>query len=397
MNWKWIFGDGNNTIKTTNNPFYHTYSATGNYDVKLIAVSDKGCVSDTFKLTVTVVNKPTSTFTFSGKPCIDSLYIFTSSVAFGTGNPPIWYWSFDDGQTFSTTSTHIASHAYTTSAINLKVKHVVNYGAGCISDTTINTIPIINTNPVASFTYVGDTLCENKPIIFNAPANANVASWNWLLGTQVKTDTPPFVYSFGLSGSYPVSLTIKENSGCVSAPFSKTLIINPTPDIDAGLPKTILKGAFTTLDATVTNASAYNFLWTPSLSLSADNTLNPIASPTVTTLYFIKAMNKVNFCYNTDSVQITVVNKLNVPNAFSPNGDGVNDKWIIEGMEFYPDAVVSIFDRNGQVVYERKNYKANPWDGTINGKTVPVGVFPYIVQLSKEKGDYIAGVLTILK
>jgi len=49
------------------------------------------------------------------------------------------------------------------------------------------------------------------------------------------------------------------------------------------------------------------------------------------------------------------------------------------------------------VVYERKNYKANPWDGTINGKTVPVGVFPYIVQLSKEKGDYIAGVLTILK
>jgi gliding motility-associated-like protein len=70
-----------------------------------------------------------------------------------------------------------------------------------------------------------------------------------------------------------------------------------------------------------------------------------------------------------------------IPNTFTPNGDGVNDKWDIQNLSDYQNSMVSIFDRYGGEVFSSKGY-ANPWDGTIKGRPCPVGTYYYLINLN---------------
>jgi len=71
---------------------------------------------------------------------------------------------------------------------------------------------------------------------------------------------------------------------------------------------------------------------------------------------------------------------LRIPNAFTPNGDGINDTWIIDNIWMYPAAYIQVYNRWGQALYEAKGSE-EPWDGTYNGKPVPAGPYIYIVNL----------------
>jgi gliding motility-associated-like protein len=87
--------------------------------------------------------------------------------------------------------------------------------------------------------------------------------------------------------------------------------------------------------------------------------------------------------------------KILVPNAFSPNGDGVNDTWIITNLSAYPGASVDVFNRYGQPVFHSENYN-KPWDGTFNGSPLPMGTYYYIIDPKNNKKK-IAGSVTIFK
>lgn len=83
------------------------------------------------------------------------------------------------------------------------------------------------------------------------------------------------------------------------------------------------------------------------------------------------------------------------PNTFTPNGDGINDTWVIRGIENYPGASVQIFNRYGLKVFESQKYQS-PFDGTINGKPLPVGTYYYIINLT-ENCKPVSGSITILR
>ena len=83
-----------------------------------------------------------------------------------------------------------------------------------------------------------------------------------------------------------------------------------------------------------------------------------------------------------------------IPNTFTPNADGINDYWNIRGLETYPNATVNIFNRYGKNVFGSVGY-AKPFDGTTNGKQLPVGVYYYIIKL--KPGDVLSGYVTILR
>lgn len=82
-----------------------------------------------------------------------------------------------------------------------------------------------------------------------------------------------------------------------------------------------------------------------------------------------------------------------IPNTFSPNGDGINDVWTIGGLEGGGDAVVTVFDRNGQIVFQSRGYNP-PWDGLYKGQLVPVGAYYYHINTSW--GAHYKGALTVL-
>jgi len=87
--------------------------------------------------------------------------------------------------------------------------------------------------------------------------------------------------------------------------------------------------------------------------------------------------------------------KISVPNAFSPNGDGINDTWVITHLSAYPGATVQVFNRYGQLVFQSEN-NSKTWDGTYNGKPLPMATYYYIIDL-KNNQKKLAGSITIFK
>ncbi|HWK57253.1 MAG TPA: gliding motility-associated C-terminal domain-containing protein [Parapedobacter sp.] len=83
--------------------------------------------------------------------------------------------------------------------------------------------------------------------------------------------------------------------------------------------------------------------------------------------------------------------ELTIPNMFSPNGDGVGDVWEVSGLE-ERNAAVTIFDRNGQAVFQSRGYNT-PWDGSYNGRLVPVGTYYYLIIVGDE---HYRGPVTVL-
>jgi len=113
------------------------------------------------------------------------------------------------------------------------------------------------------------------------------------------------------------------------------------------------------------------------------------------TSYYISQLN--GSCESARAeVKVTVgLSALNIANTFTPNGDGINDLWIINGIANYPAAEVQVFTRNGQSVFDSKGY-ATPFDGTFEGKKLPEGVYYYIINLHSNC-SLLSGSLTIIR
>ena len=84
-----------------------------------------------------------------------------------------------------------------------------------------------------------------------------------------------------------------------------------------------------------------------------------------------------------------------VPNTFSPNGDGINDFWVIENLETYTNVTVTVFNRNGEKVFSSNGY-ASPWDGTYKGSQLATGTYYYLIDPKKGRNK-LSGSITILR
>jgi gliding motility-associated-like protein len=174
-----------------------------------------------------------------------------------------------------------------------------------------------------------------------------------------------------------------------------TITINPPPVLTMGPDLTIADGASTSLNVLVTG-NIVSYQWQPSTGLNNATIKDPVASPSSTTTYTLLVIDDNN-CEASGSMKITVSgrSKISVPNAFSPNGDGINDTWVITNLSIYPGATVDVFNRYGQSVFHSENSN-KAWDGTYNGKPLPVGTYYYIIDL-KNNEKKTAGSVTIFK
>ncbi|MBC8046549.1 MAG: choice-of-anchor L domain-containing protein [Fimbriimonadaceae bacterium] len=133
-----------------------------------------------------------------------------------------------------------------------------------------------------------------------------------------------------------------------------------------------------------------DFYWTPAESLNDPYALNPIATPGVTTTYIL-TVSSIAGCTTIDSVTVVVTDKplVLVPNAFSPNGDGINDLINFIARGDIATLHFSIYNRWGEMLYET-NTPVGGWDGKINGEEQPIGVYVYLVTLTDLVGrDYV--------
>jgi gliding motility-associated-like protein len=388
----WNFTDA--TTQNTANAI-KSFAAIGNYNVRYRIFTNNGCVGDTSK-NVTIGSPTNLTFQTLGKPCIDSFFTFTSSIQPNSINPPTWYWNFGDGTSSFISNSNIVTHAYTTIPTD-SIKHAVSFSVGCGTDTSKLKLPIIHSNPTASFTTKKDTLCTNKPILFTSNL-INVNKWMWNFGNGISNETPPFYHSYFTNNNFSITLKIVDNNGCGSNEASDFLLINPSPIVKAGSSKFIQKGESVLLNASVSPLSIfYEYIWNPNLNLNFSNILQPIASPTNNTLYSLTATNPITFCSSKDSVLVSIITKLFIPNSFTPNGDNNNDYWKMNALQQYPNAVVSIFNRYGELIYQTNNYFLNPWNGRFKGILQEMGTYAFKIQLFDTKQKDIVGTVNIIR
>jgi len=136
------------------------------------------------------------------------------------------------------------------------------------------------------------------------------------------------------------------------------------------------------------------YLWTPNIAINDPNVLRPSVSPATDQLYYLKVVT-AGGCIASDSVFVKVLKGPVIPNIFSPNGDGIHDKWEIAYLNTYPGCTVDIFNRYGQLIYHTIGYNT-PWDGTVNGKPVPTGTYYYIIN-PKNGREKMSGYVDVIR
>ncbi len=163
--------------------------------------------------------------------------------------------------------------------------------------------------------------------------------------------------------------------------------------VDAGPDQTVTSGTTVYLTG-ATNGTVYQ--WSPAGAVIDPDAISTITIPTQTTSYFFTGSN--TNCSLSDEVIVSISDNLQIPGSFSPNGDGKNDLWYIPGIEFYPNAQMTIYSRWGQVIADVTGYSHDrAWDGTHNSKPAPDGVYFYVLDLLDGSHDQIKGNVSIIR
>ena len=242
------------------------------------------------------------------------------------------------------------------------------------------------------------TLCPGEPYVFYSSLTdcTDSSAYQWYInGELIAVTDSSFLETTALQNGDILSVSSTCFGQCsveISASTPPLTVLEFF--VDAGVDTRIKQGQSSILQGN-TDATAY--YWTPTLFLSSNSSITPIASPEVTTTYNL--VGTKDGCTLSDAMTIFVDDILNITNTFTPNGDGFNDTWEIPSLESYPNCLVQIFDRWGQLLYQTTGYGANKaWNGTSKGKDMEPSIYFYVIDVrDPEFPKPIRGSLTLVR
>jgi gliding motility-associated-like protein len=126
-----------------------------------------------------------------------------------------------------------------------------------------------------------------------------------------------------------------------------------------------------------------NYFWSPTEFLSCVNCQETTSTPSSTITYTVSFID-TNGCITTEQVQVRLESTLYIPNAFSPNDDGINDEFRVGGADL-DEFQLDIFNRWGELIITLSSY-ADSWDGTYKNRLSPEGVYPWILRFRDNDG-----------
>jgi gliding motility-associated-like protein len=389
----WTFGDpnanaGNPNTSTVKNAT-HQYSLAQNYNMSLEVTSNQGC--KTKKDTVFTVNgaTPVANFTVQnpGSLCSNQDVVIqnTSTVNFGTVTYLEIYWDWGNNPTLKTvdqnpTPNKLYNFDYPDFGLPASKTYTVRLVAysGSITGPCVNarqsTITVL-ASPTVRFDPVPE-ICQEEPAqqLTQAAETTGIPGIGVFTGPGITgTQFNPAVAGVG---THTIRYTFNATNGCTTF-REQTVVVNPTPNVNAGPDRTVLEGGSVVILAS-SSTPGVTFLWTPATRLSNTGIIQPSASPADDITYTITATTAKG-CEATDQVFVKVLKGPRIPNAFSPNGDGINDRWEIEFLDTYAGCTVEVYNIYGQIIFRNTGY-TKPWDGNFNGKPMPVGTYYYIIE-----------------
>lgn len=251
------------------------------------------------------------------------------------------------------------------------------------------TVALTNTLTLQSRTDT--TICRGDAVNMTTQSTGNIFTWLPVAGLSNANIASPVAIP-QTTTTYVVTAQL---GNCLKQD-TVVITVNPVPTVEAGPDLSILVGDDAFLQGA---ASPATYVWTPPVGLNSTGVLTPVARPTVTTVYKLTATNNLG-CKASDSMKVTVIPFcIRVRNAFSPNGDGRNDEWMVtDNYDCLRSISVNVFNRYGNKVYENRDYRNN-WKGTYKGNPIPDGTYYYVIDFTLITGRVLTlkGDLTVLR
>ena len=199
------------------------------------------------------------------------------------------------------------------------------------------------------------------------------------------------------AGAHQISYLLDDPKACLTGTAVETAVVLASPPLELGPDQFIssVGGVQLNQNNALNASNGFNFQWTPALGLSSPSVASPYATPDQTTSYQLTVSGS-NGCTSKDTITVNIVQGVYIPDAFTPNGDGINDTWEPRGLEEFPAAEIKIFDRWGHAIYNSTKNNKQPFDGTFNGTSLPSGNYAYQI-ITQSEGHIFRGNLLILR
>jgi len=382
--WTNSFGD---TLQVA---FGHNGDTLFNLDIgvyNVMAINQNGC-SKFFNVGVLEPYYGAKITAADTMGCVNDNFTFTNS---SFGDLSNFVWNFGDGS--PTTSQNNPSHTYTSSGVfNVTLSGVSSLG--CRDTTQIQIY--IDTLFVPSFLTRNDSICMGDKITFYPTEGPHVTGATWNFGGNWENTgvVDSITHTFDQAGTYNVTLNV-DYRNCPDASYSRTVHVYPYPVVNLGPDSVMcLNGPSITLQNLATNPSGtYRYKWN-----TGETTPSKVVKETG--IYSLTVASIFD-CATTEWMEVTKDCYVDIPNSFTPNGDGTNDY-------FFPRMLLGksvstfkmqVFNRWGQVIFETVRSDGRGWDGKFNDKDQPTGVYIYIIDVSFENGkvEHYTGNVTLIR
>lgn len=372
VTWNWDLKNGNTS--NLQNPPVQVYDIAGNYAIRLIVTNSSGC-ADTVLKNIEAYQVPTI------NAGADEFICFKTGVTLNaTGADSSYSWSPATGLSCTDCSSPVANPD---SLTNYIVTGTTVHGC-----TNTDTIQVKVKYPFTINTSISDTLCRgDSKRLFAAGGYTYV--WSPATGLSDPNVANPIANPISTI-TYTVVGT--DDLGCFKDTGYVPVTVYPLPGVNAGPDKTINIGE-TAILPFVYSADVISATWAPNPSILSITTDNLTVKPRETTEYTIEVKNQGG-CKAKDKVTVFVIcngDNVFIPNTFSPNGDGINDKFYPRGKGLFSIKTLRIFNRWGEVVYEKNDFMPNDansgWDGTYKGVKLTPDVYVYMVNINCDNSN----------
>jgi gliding motility-associated-like protein len=233
------------------------------------------------------------------------------------------------------------------------------------------------------------SVCAGDQVILNGQGGTTI-SWLPVEGLSDPTSPNPVAL---IENDIEYILRVEGMFDCYDLD-TVLITVYPYTEISAGSDTSLFIND--ELSITTVGGPFESYSWEPVLGIDDPSSGNVIIQALETTMYVVNAIDE-NGCPASDTILLSITEKLKIYNVFSPNGDGVNDYWEIDEAEFYPDMSVEVFNRWGERLFGTVGYSDDKrWDGTYRGKNVPIGTY-YFVVIPYKGANAINGPVTIVR
>jgi gliding motility-associated-like protein len=444
--YQWDMGDGS-PVQTSQNVIY-TYTNQGTYTITLIVVDSSTCnISDTATANITVAPPDSINAAFTIDQQFDCSQLIVATDNMSTGDNLLYSWNMGDGTTLTDTN---VVHTYTNPG-TYTVSLTLSDALGCYPPQIVDTqITLDALAPVVADMNVAQVSnCNLLQVQGTNLSTGDSVSYTWTMGDGTILSTTDITHQYGNAGAYTIQLLVTDLTGC-NPPDSIDATVTMVDQLPVVInsAQVICPGETITLDGTWNGATSYtwnNGATTPTIDITqggtytltvTDTLCNGSATIVVTEgqvhdLYYeVEACPKavvtiasplgnaqsyqwasgetsrsievvgpntyyydlidVDGCPHSDSVTVFPIDSMAVmysPNAFTPDGDGINDYFEIFGFGEI-DVEITIWDRWGELLHSATS-KGAVWDGRYNGQVVQNGVYVYRLSYDSfcEEGD----------